>query len=88
MNSTTRLWHLAYVAAVSEKDHGKIFSRVADALVIIEARLEAGLKMRVSERLSIEYARQELRTIETKLVNETVLRTTRVWERVDSRLVH
>jgi hypothetical protein len=88
MNSTTRLWHLAYVAAVSEKDRGKIFTRVADALVIIEARLEARFKMRVSERLSIEYARQQLRAMEAKLVSETVLRTARFWERLDSRLVH
>ena len=86
---TTRLWHLAYVAAVSERDHSKIFTRVADALVVIEAQLEANLKIGVSERLSLEHARQELRNMEAKLVNEAVVgRTARVWERLDSRLVH
>jgi hypothetical protein len=88
MRSTTRLWHLAYLAAVSERNDSKIFARVADALVVIEAQLAANLKIGVSERLSIECARQELRTMEAKLVNEAVLRTTRVWGRRDPRLVH
>jgi hypothetical protein len=88
MHSTTLWWPVAYVAAVSETDHSKIFRRVADALIAIEAQLDANLRIGVSERLSIEAARQELRTMEAKLVTKAILRTTRVSERLDSRLVH
>jgi hypothetical protein len=86
MSGTTCRWRDAYVAAVSETDASKMFSRIADALIIIEAGLEA--EMGVSERLAIECARQELRTMESDRVVDAVEKTSRVRERQETRFVH
>ena len=85
---TTRSWRDAYVAAILETDFSKMFARIADALIVIETRLEREVAMGVSERLAMECARQELRGMEANRVVDAVQRTSRVSETRLSRLVH
>ena len=86
MRSTTCWWRDAYVAAVLETDSSKVFARIADALIVIEARLDA--HMSVSERLAIECARQQLRTMEADRIVDACEKTSRVGQRRESPLVH
>src|SRR4029077_6417145 len=86
VRSTTCSWRDAYIAAVSETDSSKAFARIADALIVIEARFHS--EVGVSERLAIECARRQLRTMEAERVVDAVERTIQVRERRESRLVH
>ena len=88
MRRTTCSWRDAYVAAILETDFSKMFTRIADALIVIEARLEREGAMSISERLAMECARQELRGMESDRVVDAVQRTSRVSETRLSRLVH
>jgi hypothetical protein len=81
-------WRDAYVAAILETDVSKMFARIADALIVIEDRLESAVGMGISERLAMECARQELRSMEADRVVGGVQRTSRFIEARVSRLVH
>jgi hypothetical protein len=86
VRSTTCWWRDAYVAAVLETDSSKVFARIADALIVIEARLDS--PMGVSERLAMECARQQLRTMEADRISSAGETPTRVGQRREVRRVH
>jgi hypothetical protein len=61
-----RTWCDAYEAAVKETNPSKLFARIVDALLMIGARNKDDAGMDEFERLAIECARYQLRTMETQ----------------------